>query len=435
MPKYYRNKQKEQLTKSIIAIAVFVFLIIGGYSLFNYIKEANDKSLEGSLQICSLNYKDTLAKINGENYENAFEIKDYLYYGETLNLFEDTYDINQKDGLVGRTIMLTNLCTGSEMVYLIDGKIDGQIPVESLEDGFYSVKIVYDLVQRRAYSEDAINDVFYTVRRDGVSKEITLIADQHLFDTEDNDDVLDRNYLFIQVKTVETPEDVYDVVIDPGHSSEDTGSYVEYGGTANGLVEAQETYKIALVIKEKLESYGLKVLITRKDAGEVVNTYGEDGRLYRAYASKAKYYLDIQLSVASSASIKGTQIVHSSFTSSKMATAILTYLLDNTDLISTGNTGKGNIPGVLPSGVIDNYDGRMVIRESGGRILSAGTFSEKAIEENASFVLNQRDGLQTFTINYIYMTNPEEAALWVSNYEDYGIKTAEAIASYLGVIE
>jgi len=118
-----------------------------------------------------------------------------------------------------------------------------------------------------------------------------------------------------------------------------------------------------------------------------------------------------------------------------MATAILTYLLDNTDLISTGNTGKGNIPGVLPSGVIDNYDGRMVIRESGGRILSAGTFSEKAIEENASFALNQRDGLQTFTINYIYMTNPEEAALWVSNYEDYGIKTAEAIASYLGVIE
>lgn len=435
MPKYYRNKQKEQLTKSIIAMTLFALLIIGGYSLFSYIKESNDKSLNSSIQICSLNYKETLAKINGENYENAFEIKDYLYYGETLNLFEDTYDINQKDGLVGRTIMLTNLCTGSEMVYLIDGKIDGQIPVESLEDGFYSVKIVYDLIQRRAYSTDEINDVFYTVRRNGINKEITLIANQHLFDTEDNTDVLDRNYLFIQVKTVATPDDVYDIVIDPGHSSKDTGSYVEYGGAANGLVEAQETYKIALVIKEKLESYGLKVLITRKDASEVVNTYGEDGRLYRAYASKAKYYIDIQLSVASSTSIRGTQIVHSSFTSSKMATAIFTYLLENTDLISTGNTGNGNISGVLPSGVINKYDGRMVIRESGGRILSAGTFSEKAIEENASFARDQRAGLQTFTINYIYMTNPEDVALWINNYEDYGVKTAEAIASYLDIIE
>ncbi|MPM56909.1 hypothetical protein SDC9_103726 [bioreactor metagenome] len=116
-----------------------------------------------------------------------------------------------------------------------------------------------------------------------------------------------------------------------------------------------------------------------------------------------------------------------------MASAILTYLLDNTDLVSTANKGSGKLAGVLASGVINNYDGRMVIRESGGRILAAGTFSDKAREENASFALNERNGMQTFTIEYIYITNPEEAEKWVKNYQEYGEKTAEALASYLKI--
>ncbi|MEA5026622.1 MAG: N-acetylmuramoyl-L-alanine amidase [Erysipelotrichaceae bacterium] len=434
MPSYYRNERKDKLTISIIMIVTFIVLFLGGSSVINYIKDTKAKAAEGIFEICSYDYKTTLSTVKADDYANAFEIKDYLYYGETLNLFQDTYDINQKDGIVGRTLILTNLCTGSEMVYLIDGKIDGQIPVESLEDGFYSVKIVYDLTQRRAYSTEKIYDVFYTVRRNGYSKEVTLIADKNLFSNDDNQEVMDQNYLFIQVKTVDdVPDDVYDVVIDPGHSSYDTSTYAEYGGKANGLTEAAETYKVALAIKEKLESYGLKVLITRNDSSEVVNTYGENGRLARAYASNAKYYLDLQMGVASSTSISGTQIIYSSFTSSKMASAILTYLLDNTDLVSTANKGSGKLAGVLASGVINNYDGRMVIRESGGRILAAGTFSDKAREENASFALNERNGMQTFTIEYIYITNPEEAEKWVKNYQEYGEKTAEALASYLKI--
>ena len=435
MLKYYKNERKEKIKQSLLLIMAFlIILIIGGY-LLNYFNNVENQKSEGIFTVCNLDYKDTLALIHENENEDVYEISDYLYYGENLNLFNDPYDITKKDDIIGRTLILTNMCTNAEMVYLIDGNIDSQIPIELLEDGFYSIKIVYDLTQRSAYSEEKIDDIFYTVRRNGESKQIRLIADADFFSNDQQNDKLGRNYLFIEVKSETVPDTIYDVVIDPGHSSKDNGDYVEYGGRANGLLEADEMYKLAMVIKEELENYGLKVFVTRSDPTEVVDTYGEDGRLDRAYKTKAKYYLDLQMRVASNINIEGTQIIYSSFTSSKMANAIYSYLLENTNLVSTGYRGTGKIPGVLASGKINGYDGRMVIRESGGRILGAGTFSELARELNASFAKNQRYGIQTFTLEYIYISNPNEAEKWKLNYQDYGIKTAEAIAVYLNIID
>lgn len=435
VPKYYKNERKEKIKLSILFIGAFLLVfIIGGY-LFNHFRNIEEQKAEGIFTICNLDYKDTLALIHKDEYEHVYEISDYLYYGENLNLFNKPYDITKRDDIIGRTLILTNMCTKAEMVYLIDGNIDNQIPIEVLEDGFYSVKIVYDLTQRSAYSETKIDDIYYTVRRNGQSKQIRLIADAEFFSNDQQQESLDRNYLFIEVKSETVPDTIYDIVIDPGHSSKDTGNYVEYGGRANGLLEADETYKLAMVIKDELESYGLKVLVTRSDPTEVVDTYGEDGRLDRAYKAKAKYYIDLQMRVASNPNIEGTQIVHSSFTSSKMANAIYSYLLDNTDLVSTGYRGSGRIPGVIASGKINGYDGRMVIRESGGRLLAAGTFSDLAQELNASFAKDERYGIQAFTIEYIYISNPTEVEKWKASYQDYGIKTAEGIALYLNIID
>ncbi len=435
MPVYYKDQRKESIKKSLFLIVLFLITFFtSAYLLDKYQRNEMIKS-DGILTICGLDYKESIELINQQDQDDTYLISDYLYYGETLNLFNSVYDIKSNDDIIGRTIILKNLCTGDELVYLINGKIDSQIPVETLVDGFYSINIVYDLIQRSAYSKEIIDNTFYTVRRNETSKRIRLIANKEVFGNDEISSDQQYNYLYLEVQSNNDDTDVYDIVIDPGHSSTDTGNYVEYGGKANGLIEAEETYKIALVIKDELEKYGLKVLITRNDETEVVDTYGENGRLYRAYQVDAKYYFDLQMRVASNPNIKGTQIVHSSFTSNKMATAIFNYLVDNTDLVSTGYTGSGKIPGVLASGTIDGYDGRMVIRESGGRILEAGTFSELAQQENASFAKNERNGLQTFTIEYIYLTNPDEAKAWQENYQEYGKKTAEAILSYLNVIE
>ena len=53
-----------------------------------------------------------------------------------------------------------------------------------------------------------------------------------------------------------------------------------------------------------------------------------------------------------------------------------------------------------------------MIRESGGRILAAGTIGKLSISGNASFAAKSRLGLQALTIEYIYLSNAQDAAVW-----------------------
>jgi len=58
--------------------------------------------------------------------------------------------------------------------------VDEQIPLENLPNGFYEVFIVDNLIEKRLVSENELYDVFYTVRRNHVSKRIDLIGDEDL---------------------------------------------------------------------------------------------------------------------------------------------------------------------------------------------------------------------------------------------------------------
>ncbi len=435
MSNFVRDERGDNYKKAIVFTIVFLLLVTGLFYGINRFRNKEKDDASSHFSACKLSYKESSKLLLGEDIEEVFEIKDYLYYGETLSLFEDVYDIQNKDAVIGRNIVLTNLCSKDEVMaqsyYLVTGEVDNRIPLDALEDGFYSISIAYNMLNRRAYSSTVVNSEFVTIRRNGEVKKVTLIADKSILDTEKKKDLLDRNYFYLKVETVEPNEEIYDIVIDPGYHY-DNGDYVEYGQTINGLNKTEETYKAALIIQKRLEEYGLKVLITRDDGSSKRLTYGIGGRLDRAYSSKAKYYVDLQMSSAQSSELKGTQIDYSSFASSKMAVSILNYFLSHTDLESTGNKGSGNIKGVVPSARIDGYDGRMTIRESGGRILGAGVFSEKA-KLNASFAKDNRYGMQAITIEYIYLTNKKEAKYWSENYKDIALATADALLNYLEI--
>lgn len=93
-------------------------------------------------------------------------------------------------------------------------------------------------------------------------------------------------------KTKKLPENVYDVVIDPGHGGSDSGAI-------NGRYqEADIVLDYAKDLKSKLEDLGLKVLLTRDgseadDEDTVYNIYDEDGRVTMANKSGAKIILSL----------------------------------------------------------------------------------------------------------------------------------------------
>ena len=133
---------------------------------------------------------------------------------------------------------------------------------------------------------------------------------------------------------------------------------------------------------------------------------------------------------ASNTALRGTQVIYSSFSSNRLASTVYNEILEGTSLVSTGN---GSNPGILASGKLNGYDGRMMIRESGGRILGAGTFSEKAASENGSFARDSRFGMQTITLEYAFLSNPEDMAIWDQQQELIAEKTAAGLARYLGI--
>ncbi len=413
-----------------ISVLIVFVVVISFFAVLQFIQSYERKEEINYYGICGYNDRQTRELLENEAVENKLSISDYLYYGETLNLYQDSYQLSQNDEMHGKTIILKNLCTNEELVYILEKQVDGQIPVENLEVGFYSVLMLEDIDTYHLYFEDEVYDEFYTVTRNETNKKITLMADKTMFDDmEDAESYLDKHYLYLSVEE-EINSEVVDIVIDPGHFSNDAGNYVEKGLTVNGRTEAEETYKVAELLAAELEKYGFNVLVTRNSSTDIVNSYGVNGRLYKGYETNAKYYVDIQMKSASNSNVRGTQVIYSTFSSNRFAQTVYKSIVEGTSLVTTGN---GSVEGVLPGGLLDGYDGRMMIRESGGRILGAGTFSEKSQEENAKFAAENRYGMQAITIEYAYLSNPIDMQIWDSELDVIAEKTAEGIARYLGV--
>jgi N-acetylmuramoyl-L-alanine amidase len=420
-------KTKRKFNKKV-GIPLLILLVLVGYAGISfYLKSKEDPVVLKTL--CNFNHIESRELFEDREFDKLLEMNDYFVYGETLNLFNSTYDMFNPDMFIGKTLVLVNLCDQSERVYMMESNVDGQIPMEDLPVGFYEVYVMHNLERHRLFTNGYVEDVFTTINRQDQTKQIRLIGDAFLLEnTRSEKQTFDRNYLFLEVTPTTLEEDVVDIVIDPGHYDFDSG-WLDLGVKAYDLIEANENYKMALALKKEFEKYGLNVLITR-DKDETVNTYDVDGRLYRAYANQAKYYLQIQMVGSSNPNIVGTQIIYSSYTSPRLASSVFKQLIENTRLQSTGVSGTGNIPGVLPSGRANGYDGRMVIRESGGKALTAATYSEKS-EENSSFALDNRRGIQTLILEYLYLTHQPSAEYWLEEYELYAEQTVKGFVNYL----
>ncbi len=430
MSRYEINEKGDRIKQSIVLTFCFLVLLSSLFYGIPLLLKKDESEKKQSFSACSLSARETANLLHAEEIEAEFALNDYLFYGETLSLFEKTYSLENRDDIVGRNLILVNLCSKESILapsyYLVTSEIDNRIPLETLENGFYAISVAYNMKTYRAYSTDVKKEVFYTVRRNGEMKKITLIADAALLGPEEKNR-LERNWYYLKVEDATDQEEIYDIVLDPAYHY-DGGDSLEIGPTINGINKTAETLEMAKRVKEKLEEKGLRVLISRNDEEKVL-AYGINGRLHRAYQSKAKYLIELQLSSAKSERIKGCVIDYSGFSSNRLASVILRHMVNEAGLHPQGGT---NVPGLSESGRVGVYEGRMMLRESGGRILGAGTFSEKA-ELNASFAKDSIFGMQALTLEYLYMTNPEEAEYWLNNKDKIAEATANALLDYLGV--
>lgn len=419
-----------------VIIPSFILVLLVGYIFFNLLFPKDLLIDTPSFVVCDYSYTKTQSVLNELQYEEKIELKDYLFYGETLNIFNATYDINQADYFIGKTIKLRNICDSSEWVYMLGKNVDEQIPLENLPDGFYEIFVVDSLKEKRLVTSGELYDEFYTVRRNGLSKKIDLVADKDLLKEKDDSlPIMEDNYFFLNISTQSDEQDnpeIYDVYLDAAHNTI-SYNYVDKGRTVNNLVEADELYKVAVAVKEKLEAKGLRVLLSRENEDTVINQYGIEGRLNRAYKAQVKHYIELNLNFTTNEDTRGSRVIYSSYSSNRFATALFKSYISTPGLVPYGRQTSTNIAGVLSSSRTNNLDSYPVIREAGGRILSAGTISELAIEQNSEFNSNERKGIQSVSLELFFISNPLDVNVYQNDFDTIVNNIANGYLKYLGM--
>ena len=426
---YAPRKRNTKQIKWIIAICVIV--VFGAIFGFNQIKKEKSKQ---EFTICGFQHEKSVKTLE-KKYERTYTLSDYLFYGESLNIYQNTYNVEQSDPTAGKSIILRDLCSEKEYSFVLRDKIDSQIILNTIDEGYYEIFVVDDLREKRAIFTTSVDDSIVGVARNDKHLQYRFIADSSYYSSKG---VSQENYAFLSVKKIKVEEDQYDVAIDPGALDYDFNEYVlNKGSEGNSLVEYQETYKAALLLKKELEAKGLKVILLREENKER-NSYGEEGRLASAYAANAKYYIRLSFS-QSQLEYEGMDITYSGHANGNLSKQIIYYLDRNTE-VSISGVYNPNEPGLirddLLKGILDKrevYDSDLWIREAGGKATQAGMYSKNAQANTGPFAKDNTHGMLAININLGYLTSSKDVTYWNTQKETYMKAIAQAMIMYLNI--
>ncbi len=362
---------------------------------------------------------DNLILVNKElphlNYKN------HQFYAESLHLNIGTTDI-----------LTYQLVDASRNIIVDEAYLEGgnkAIELSDLKEGNYVVKL-NDLP---LYTDEVLSEQWYCILRNGVANHVTLKSENGL--------------LYLIVRSVkEVPEDVYDILIDPGHGGLD-------GGTVAGeLTEANEALKLSKYIASRLEDHGLKVKLTRIEdvdpAGPGKSDYGkspfyDEGRVEQVYRYQTKYMISNHLN-SFNESLEGFEVYSSVINdddwSSRVSTALKEAGQDPRDSVksefrsSEGSYKKyfvcrGSSYEEKYGCLNDSLDYLYIIRETGGALSQ----SSELVEHNNSYDSIPHYGSETLLIEYAYLDNPKDYKEWIADWKSWGEAVVKATVEYLGV--
>lgn len=277
-----KTKNINYVIKGIIAIVLMIFLCYL-YRIMLDIKDENERLK----QIYSNIEENVTAKIN-----------EYYIYGTHLNfngyiLKEDFDDfvvekarviIKDKNGVRDEISAILNEEEEKYNISISSNINEGINLEELIDEDYYVLFLKLSGKDKKAnyiekiYSFNNLSNIstneYYTLTQNGKNNKIDILFNE------------DNKSIQIKSREIKLPENVYDFVIDAGHGGTDTGAqYLEYN-------EKDFTLDYSITLKEKLESLGYKVKLTR-ETDIRTPSYGENSRSEIPFETKAKLVLSI----------------------------------------------------------------------------------------------------------------------------------------------
>lgn len=349
--------------------------------------------------------------LNGDLETTGFSVKDVnlILVGDK---FKYSYDINFN-------------VTGTGIHFFGSNKMNAGLNLDKVNIDNYLVYLEVELEDKKEYYY-IVNDTsyketeYYTVTYDNFNKKLT-------FSNKDN-----KLYLNVIANT----DDVYDIIIDPGHGGKDEGACY------NKVCEINYTLNLSNMLKKNLEELGYKVKLTRTE-DVTLDKYGEDGRIARTYKANAKLLISIHLNSMSIA-YNGFEIYTSTNIDYNFARQMVTSLSSISDLSYSNNTSfrvehgiytrtfsSSNVKDInndvkIPyTNISTNTNYYFMIRETGGYMSGAYVDGQEGDGENPYRVSNV--GAESYILELGYINNPSNVELINANKEKYMKALADTI--------
>ena len=425
-----KSIKKKRIKKNIIKkLLLFLILLLCGFTIvYFYNRNKTDE------------FNEFLSTIE----TNKINVDKYYIYGTHLNIEGSSNEIldNFKD--IKLILKTRNTETEFNIHYdndnnfkfntsnLLNEGIDLQTLTEN--DYYILLKVIY---------EDKIK--YYTFKNN------TNYSETNYYSLSNNDKTNKMNikfndYMIISVKQINKPNDVYDIVIDPGHGGIDSGAvYKNYN-------EANLTLEYSTLLKKKLENLGYKVKLTREDKNGI-SSYGNNSRTSIPYEVKTKYLFSIHFnSTEPYIYNSGVEIYTANHINLDFASYIVKNINDNTNMKYSSNTAfkekngvyirtmsTTNLNDMREEAKENNYEPYnattdtpylFMIRETGGFMTKAYVDGRnKKYGKNEYY--NSNIGSESYLLELGYINSDKDLNIILNDENNYVSIIAEAIDEYI----
>lgn len=262
--------------KKIFLVIIIFIVVLFVVDINNFDNKMYDKITKGNVYVDEIYIYGRYFNIKGHadfNLDEAF----LIFVDSTFNEIKYALSVNENK------------------FYLSD-KINGGLNLEDIKYDNSTILLMsndkyYPLINNSNYE----NTDYYTISNFNKTNYLEFVFSKFK----------DVSFLKLKCKNILVPNDVYDIVIDPGHGGADVGA-------VNGnIYESNISLSISNLIKKKLEDEGFKIKLTREDDSNP-GPYGEGGRATIPYEVKAKIFLSVHVNSTPHSIISGGTEVYAS---------------------------------------------------------------------------------------------------------------------------
>ena len=407
--------------KKMLLILLILLLFFGGYIIY-------DSKFKDKIPILSIE-------------DEVINIDEIYIYGTHLNLHGNIVD--------GDDLQLV-LYDGDFIEFDINEIEDGFNLSEYVNSGLYLEDIPrgnYFMFLRDKFVDDDGNEQYKYYSLNNISDYEETVY--YTFSNKNNKIIIDNEESYPTMKmnvSENTDENVYDIVIDPGHGG------IDGGADRYGYKESDFTLDLSLKIKDILEDKGLKVKLTH-DVGQLsqndrLEEYGTHGRAVVSYEVKAKYVFSIHFNSNVSSSVNGLEVYTADNINYDFAKKLVDNIVSYTGLNYSSNRINKVFNGLytrtftesdIESSIQDYLDNNRqpydistksnyyyIIRETGGIVTGAYVDNRNADIIGNPYV-KSNVGAEAYLMELGYISNKNDLDNLINNMDKYSSSIADSI--------